>query len=169
MTIAASLTDTFGFDPWIETAVSHEASILSGLIRDVSEFSGTLTVGEPRRIAQQALNSVVASATAEDWHYAGSVGVEPSTYVYASQFLRLLPSTAPLPEIALDTDGEILFEWDFGPRKVLTVSVGRDGTLSFASLFGHATNYGTEPLREDLPLVVLLSLARLSAQTGQYY
>jgi len=163
MTTAASLTAALGFDPWIESAVSREASILRGLIRDVSEFSGTLTVGEPRKIAQQTLDTVVAAAKVEDWDNAGSLNVERSTYTYASQFLRLLPSTAPVPEITADTDGEILFEWDLGARKVLTVSVGRDGTLSFASLFGYATNYGTEPLREGLPLVVSHSLARLTA------
>src|SRR5437867_1750641 len=163
MTTAASLTAAPGFDPWGESAVSREASILSGLIRDVADFSGTLTVGEPRKIAQQALDTVVAAAQVDDWDNAGSVRVDPSTYLYASQFLRLLPSTAPVPEIAVDTDGEILFEWDLGPRKVLTVSVGRDGTLSFASLFGYATNYGTEALREGLPLVVSGGLARISA------
>lgn len=163
MTTAASLTAALGFDPWIESAVSREASILSGLVREVSEFSGTLTVGEPRRIARQALETVVAAAQVDDWDNAGSACVEPSTYLYASQFLRLLPLTAPMPEIAADTDGEILFEWDLGPRKVLSVSVGRDGTLSFASLFGHAKNYGTEPLREGLPLVVSHSLLRLTA------
>jgi hypothetical protein len=163
MTTAASLTAGFGFDPWVESAVSNEASILSGLIRDASEFSGTLTVGEPRRIAQQALETVVAAAQVDNWDTAGAKCVEPSTYLYASQFLRLLPVTTPPPDIAADTDGEILFEWDLGPRKILTVSVSRDGTLSFASLFGHSKNYGTEPLREGLPLVVSSSLARLTA------
>ena len=167
MTTAISLTAALGFDPWVENAVSKEASVLSALIRDVSEFPGSLTVGEPRKIAQQALEMVVAEAQVDDWDNAGSRCVELSTYVYASQFLRLLPIGAPLPEVSADTDGEILFEWDFGPRQILTVSVSRDGTLSFASLFGHAKNYGTEPLREGLPLVVSDSLVRFTASAKQ--
>ena len=101
-------------------------------------------------------------AQVDDWDGEGSARVEPSTYGYASQFILLLPSTSPLPEIMPDTDGEILFEWDQGHRLVFSVSVGRDGTLTFAGLFGHAKIHGIEHLREALPLAVSDSLGRIS-------
>ncbi len=30
-----------------------------------------------------------------------------------------------------------MFEWDFGSRLVFSISIGRDGTLTYAGLFGH--------------------------------
>jgi hypothetical protein len=84
----------------------------------------------------------------------GSAPVEPSTYAYASQFLQILPANALPPDISVDTDGELLFEWDRGPRQTFSVSVGRDGTLTFAGLLGYRKVHGTEHFREALPLVI---------------
>jgi hypothetical protein len=122
-----------------------------------------MAVGEPKRTVQEALDAAYAAAQVDNWDGEGSTRVEPSTYAYASQFIRLFPSTAPLPDITADTDGEILFEWDQGRRRTFSVSVGRDGTLTFAGLFGHTKIHGTEHLREALPVVISDYLARLSS------
>src|SRR5437867_2975885 len=117
MTIATALPTTgFAFTSEADRALSEEAVVLRGLIDEASEFSGSITIGEPKRTAQEALDAAYEPAQVEDWDGEGSASVEPSTYVYASQFLRLLPSTIPIPEIAADRDGEILFEWDLGRR-----------------------------------------------------
>jgi len=164
MTVAATLPiTTFAVTLWGDRALSEEAQIIRKLITDASEFSGSMAVGEPKRTVQEALDTAYAAAQAENWDGEGSARVEPSTYVYASQFIRLLPSTAPLPDITADTDGEILFEWDQGRRRIFSVSVGRDGTLTFAGLFGHTKIHGTEHLREALPVVISDYLARLSS------
>lgn len=165
MTTAASVTTRL--HPWVGRALSDEALILSKEISAASKFQGSIAVGEPRGTAQEALDMVFEQAQVQDWDSAGSAKVEPSTYIYATEFLQLLPTDVPSPEIAADTDGEILFAWDLGPRRILTVSVSRDGTLSFAALFGHKKNYGTEPLREVLPLVVSDSLVRFVTSTNR--
>ena len=164
MTIAAAPQTTgFAFIPWDGRALSEEARTLDRLLDAASEFPGSITFGEPKRTAQEALSLAYETARVEDWDGEGSARIEPSTYDYASQFLRLLPSTIPVPEIDADTDGEILFEWDLGRRRVFSVSVGRDGTLTFAALFGYRKIHGTEPLREALPLVISESFERLVA------
>jgi hypothetical protein len=164
MTVAATLPITaFAVTLWGDRAFSEEAQIIRKLISDASAFSGSMAVGEPKRTVQEALDTAYATAQVENWDGEGSARVEPSTYVYASQFIRLLPSTAPLPDITADTDGEILFEWDQGRRRIFSVSVGRDGTLTFAGLFGHAKIHGTEHLREALPVAISDYLTRLSS------
>jgi hypothetical protein len=167
MTIAAALPTTgFSFTPWADRALSEEAEVLRRLTDEASKFVGSITVGEPKRTAQEALDAAYATAQVEDWDGEGSARVEPSTYVYASQFLRLLPSTIPVPEIAADTDGEILFEWDLGRRRVFSVSVGRDGTLTYTALFGYTKTHGTEHFREALPAVISNCFGRLVASSG---
>src|SRR5437867_3544464 len=167
MIIATTLPTTgFAFTPGADRALSEEARVLRGLIGAASEFSRSLTVGEPQRAAQEALDAAYAPAQVEDWDGEGSASVEPSTYVYASQFLQLLPSTIPIPEIAADRDGEILFEWDFGRRRVFSVSVGRDGTLTYAALIGHTKTQGTEHFSEVLPSAISNCFARLFASSG---
>lgn len=167
MTIAATVPTTgFSFTHWADRGLSEEARRLGELIDEASEFSGSITVGEPKRTAQEALDTACKTAQVDDWDGEGSAKVEPSTYVYANQFLRLLPSTIPVPEIVADTDGEILFEWDLGRRRVFSVSVGRDGTLTYAGLFGYRKIHGTEHFREALPPLISDCLERLVASYG---
>jgi len=162
MTVALPITD-FAVTLWGDRALSEEAQTLRKLIGDASSFSGSMAIGEPKRTLQEALDAAYEVAQVENWDGEGSARVEPSTYIYARQFLRLLPSTVPLPDITADTDGEILFEWDQGRRRIFSISVGRDGTLTFAGLFGHTKMHGTEHLREALPMVISDYLARLFA------
>lgn len=167
MTIAAALPTTgFASTLWTDRALSEEARALRGLIDEASEFLGSITVGEPKRTAQEALDAAYARAQVDDWDSERSARVEPSTYAYASQFLRHLPSTIPVPEISADRDGEILFEWDFGRRRVFSVSVGRDGTLTYAALIGYTKSHGTEHFSEALPLAISNCFARLIASSG---
>jgi len=155
MTVAATLPITgFVVTPWDDRALSNEAQVLRRLISAASEFSGSVAVGEPKRAALEALVAACQAAQVDGWDGADARRIEPSTYVYADQFLRLLPSIASLPDIAVDSDGEILFEWDQGPRQVFSVSVGRDGTLTYAGRFGHTKIHGTEHFREALPVVI---------------
>src|SRR2546427_103713 len=110
MTVAATLPITdFAGPLWGDRALSEDAQIIRKLISDASEFSGSMAVGEPRRTVQESLDVAYAAAQVDNWDGEGSARVEPSTYGYAGQFIRLLPSTAPPPEITADTDGEILF------------------------------------------------------------
>jgi hypothetical protein len=167
MTLEATLPVTsFAFIPSCDRALSEQALVLCDLINDASAFSGSVAIGEPRRMIQEALTAAYAAAQSDDWDNAGSRRVEPSTYRYAEHFLSLLPSGVSFPEITVDTDGEIFFEWARGPRQVFSVSVGRDGTLTYAGLFGHNKIHGTEYLREALPSVISDCLERLSARSG---
>ncbi len=166
MTTAATITRTgLAFSPRTDRALSHEARVLREMLDELWSFPRSIAVGEPKRTAQDALQEAYQAAQVEGWDGEGAARVEPSTYHYADQFLRLLPTTLPNPEIVADRDGEILFEWDLGRRYVLSVSVGRDGTLSFAGLFGYAKIHGTEHLGEVLPSAIWDSFQRLLAST----
>jgi hypothetical protein len=133
------------------------------LIADAFEFPESVAVGEPKREIQSLLTQLATAASSENWDGMGSAPVEHSTYSYALELLRMLPTTLPHPDVSLDSDGEISFEWDRGPRNVFSVSVGRDGTLTYAGLFGSKKMYGTELLDEVLPYPVALGIHRVTA------
>jgi len=79
-------------------------------------------------------------------------------------FLEALPTTAPIPDVVPEPDGEVAFEWDRGPWCVFSVSVGSDGTLSYAGLYGRRTKaHGTELFVDAVPKAVMDGLARLVA------
>ncbi len=89
--------------------------------------------------------------------------VGPGTMPCAWRFVRSLPACVARPYVAIDQDGEFRFEWDFGPRRVLAIAVGRDGTLNLAGLYGHESSHGSYALGDELPPEVLAALRRVGA------
>lgn len=162
---ALLITMPFAINPWTDRAFSDEGIKVAALLREAVDFSISITEGEPKRAIDHALNRAYDQARVDNWDGEGSARVQPGTYAYATQFSALLPRDATVPEVYVDSDGEIRFEWNLGPRRVFAVSVANDGTLSYARLIGHETLHGSEALRDDLPLAIADSLSRIAAAT----
>jgi hypothetical protein len=113
-----------------------------------------------------ALEAAYEGARADNWDGVGSKRVELSTYKYAQQFLQFVPNYIALPDIVADTDGEILFEWDYGPQQVFAVSIDKYGTLSYAGLFSRRKVHGREPFSAPLPSAILSGFEQLSNHVG---
>ena len=81
-----------------------------------------------------------------------------ATYSRAVAFLTTLPSDVP-PELSVDPDGEIAFEWAMGDD-VLSVSLGASGRISYAAdIAGHMSS-GPAFFGGNLPVEILELLAR---------
>lgn len=98
-----------------------------------------------------------------DWDGEGASPMQPETVALAAAFLRALPADVPAPDIAVDPDGVAYIEWDCDQHNVFTVAVSADGSMSFAGLAAGAPFHGAEPLRLQIPGVVLDGIARVLA------
>ena len=72
-----------------------------------------------------------------------------------------LPREVQDPEVRLDPDGEFTLEWFVEPRKTFTLSVGPDGLLSYAGLFGEETIADKTYFGDSLPDVILDAIGRV--------
>ncbi|MBI2923281.1 MAG: hypothetical protein HYY18_19670 [Planctomycetes bacterium] len=106
-------------------------------------------------------NEAIVGALAPGWDgYEGSSVSLPSALA-SLDFLRLLPSEVPAPEISIDPDGELAFDWQASADTVFSVSVGGNGRLSYAGKFGANKTHGTEQLTPELPDPIRSGLRRL--------
>ena len=80
---------------------------------------------------------------------------------YAAEFLRILPNDVPEPDIVIEEDGEVGFDWDVSRRATFSVSVGPDGTLRYGGLFGRRTRYGSAQLTSSIPPDILSLIAKV--------
>jgi hypothetical protein len=65
-----------------------------------------------------------------------------NSWMFVSEFFRknyLLPK----PSIEVDVDGDIAFDWDFAPRRVISIRIQRDGSLHYAYLYNQERKNGT--------------------------
>lgn len=87
---------------------------------------------------------------------------------YAERLLDSLKTSWPEPEVDVDPDGEVCFEWSRGRNWVFSISIGEGGRLSYASLLGSSTTHGTEYLVGTIPETIAAALDRFvrQAQAG---
>lgn len=147
---------------------SHDADRLRELIGELRRsdfFSRSVTLAAAP--TEAALDEVYQEAKAADWDGYGAKAVGPAVYAWAKRFISMLPTTTPPAEVSADPDGEISVLWRKGPWRVLSVSVGPDGRLSYAGLFGgRAKSHGTEYLGAELPKAISDNLRRLVSETA---
>jgi hypothetical protein len=107
------------------------------------------------------LKEVRTEASREGWDGYGARPLDPNSFDFAISFLNALPTSAPLPEVSADTDGEVALDWIFGKRKALTVSIGPTGRCTFAWMLGQKTNRGTNWIDDEIPEEIVSALGKL--------
>jgi hypothetical protein len=79
----------------------------------------------------------------------------------ATQFAYTLPRLGPIPEVSVDPDGEISFDWIGPAGQMFSVSVNRQNRLSYAGWFGEKSRiHGTEQLVESCPQQIVRGIEK---------
>ncbi len=85
----------------------------------------------------------------------------PNTFARARRLLDTIPSGFPVPEIGLDPDGEVAFDWIRSDRTMVSVSIGADGDPSYAAGLVDGTAYGFLRWTDRFPRALTDLLRRL--------
>ena len=135
-------------------------------LQDISDQS--VTIGWHHRQIVEKLLRTAAESCVDDWDSYGARAVDARSLLSAIWFARLLPIAVPIPEIYVDPDGEIAFEWWLSPRRIFSVTVRRNNELAYAGLFGVNKVYGVEYLDDELPEAILDNISRVFSEQTTY-
>jgi hypothetical protein len=145
----------------VSYAVSIDAIKVQETLHEVMiNLRSSFYLGKSLSDAIDALLKISQECKFDNWDGYGAKALSEEVFAEARCFIENLPLTAPPPELSIDPDGEIVFEWYAAPRKVFSVSVGVD-RLTYAGLFGSSTIHGTEPFDNDIPKTILDNLYRV--------
>ncbi len=87
--------------------------------------------------------------------------VSRETATQAVRFAVLLPKSLPIPELAVDPDGEISFDWIGKTGKMFSASIDGSGRIAYAGRFGEKSKvHGTEPLSDSCPQEILRGIEK---------
>ena len=143
-----------------DSAIGEDAKSLRALFEGVQRPSASVVLGR----TLWDLDLVWWESTRPNWDGDGARAVDRATYLMAKQFLHALPmSSFPTlpPDISADPDGELSFTWRKAPKQVFSVSVGGNGRLSYAGIFGAVNTHGTEYFIGQIPQTILAGMFRL--------
>jgi hypothetical protein len=153
--------------PTRSTARSEPATELTKLQEDVRRHLLTsFAISNAAEGVLAELDEVRAEASRDGWNGPGTLPLNPFAYEFAKLFLTTLPTTAPLPEVSADNDGEVSLDWIFGSRRALSVSVGPTGRCTFAWVQGLSTVRGTDWIDDEIPAPIIHALGRLETDSS---
>ncbi len=162
MAIAQLALNGFAFSQMKSQGISQEAEkIDSNWDELLSRLRQSHTVGELPFTCLKNLHEAVSNAKEEDWDGYGGQAVDVLTSSNAKRFIFSLPSTIPVPEISIEPDGEIAFEWYLGSHWVLSASIGLASEINYAGLLGTSKIHGVEHFDDEFPQVLVDNLFRL--------
>ncbi len=143
-----------------DRGVSADAQALNALVENLLEdCSPSVIIGEGEVL--QELFKLWEECSVENWDGFGAQPINLESFSEAERFIQALPTLVPKPELNLDPDGEISFEWYIEPRKVFSVSIGKRNEITFAGLFGPNKTYGREYFGDEIPKTVFDNIDRL--------
>ena len=143
-------------------AQSDQARRLLELQEEIREHLLTsYTVRDARERLLNELDDLCIEASRPGWDGYSAEPLSTEAYDFAKAFIKALPTTAPLPELSADPDGEVSLDWSFGNRRALTVSIGPTGRCTFAWILGQRSNRGTDWIEDEIPASIAFALRQL--------
>jgi len=144
------------------SGMSESANAVLDLFDELQpDFDRTITFGEPSAKIIENLLEVKSEHSVDNWDGYDAKAINDNSYKNAWQFALSLPPNLPIPEIYIEPDGEVVFEWYEDKRKVFSISIGSENKLAYAGLFGVNKTYGVEYFYDDVPDVILNNIYRL--------
>ncbi len=87
--------------------------------------------------------------------------VDARAFACARDLLDTLPNGYAVPEVSVDPDGEIAFDWIRPDRTMVSISVGLDGVITYAARLRDGTAHGIIQLGSGFPGPLAELLRRL--------
>lgn len=144
----------------IDRGVSETAVTLQKTVEEIlGDCSRSVTLDDQSMM--HALLEVLEECSVDNWDGYGAKSISLDSYRNAQLFAMTLPTTIPLPEVSVDPDGEVSFEWYRGPRMVFSLSISAHNEINYAGLFGHNKVNGKEYFYDEIPKAIFDNLDRL--------
>ena len=139
------------------------ARLMASVLSTVYQHQGARAANW-RPLVRVEIEEITQDCGVSDWDGYGAVAVSQKTRENTERFVDLLPSDIPPPTAVPTPDGHIALTWDFGPGRILTISVGESGSAAYAGILGNGVRrHGVEPFRDDVAKVLVESIREVSA------
>lgn len=152
------------FDYLNNNGISDDARSVTNHLSDVKSDikRESITMGKSFLDLQDELESILDEANTVNWDGYGSSALIYESYVEAQKFIDIYPmSTMILPEVSIDPDGEISFEWFNEVDYCFSISFSGDDIITYAGLFGINKTNGSEYFGDEIPKIILENIYRV--------
>ena len=147
------------------SAVSYEAEAAkeyASMVYDHVESSWAL-FGRKEEIINK-IRAFGIECSEADWDGYDAEPVSPDALERAEAFIRSLPESISMPEVSVEPDGDISFDWLPTTTKTFSVSVGTSDRFSYAWFDGTDRGHGVaRSSNGEVPARILQEIHRITS------
>jgi len=118
--------------------------------RYFENFPGPSVTG-CRLLAISQMRVQIEECSENNWDGYGAQSIKYKSYENARILLNNLPKSVEDPEVSIDPDGNIYFEWYKNHVQVFSVIVDSDKKIYYALLQDERREHGCEPFFDEIP------------------
>lgn len=158
---------TYGtFESWqradgVSDVAVHLQESFRKLFRSTDDV---LTLSDRESTFERRLRFVLDELTVDD----GQCAVSAASVRRAFQLVQSLPNGIPVPDVAIDPDGEVELDWMPSRTRMFSISLGDSDRLAYAWLDGSDHAHGVFRFINAIPQPLLLQLAELTVDARAY-
>jgi len=145
-------------EPYSNPGISRDALLLTDFMDGILHELRNNAILENK---YAVLDGAYRDASVEDWDGHGAAPADPYSYHLAKEILSQLPDRIPTPEITVDPDGELSFEWYNSKKRLIILSVGGDDALNYVGVIGRNREKGVEYFDGEIPERILVLFKRI--------
>ncbi|HSY50016.1 MAG TPA: hypothetical protein VLC46_14475 [Thermoanaerobaculia bacterium] len=147
------------------TALSAEAATIRRSVSAAMEsMEQSIALFGPKTEAISEILAVAAEHGETGWNGEGAEPISMLAVDRAVAFIRALPRSVSMPEVAPEPDGSISLDWICSRSRIASISIGVSDRLAFAWLDG--TDQGHAVARFDGERIPSLILERIREAMG---
>ncbi|NNM84508.1 MAG: hypothetical protein HKL96_01950 [Phycisphaerales bacterium] len=141
------------------TAVSPEGKeVLNATRKVVRHMERSQSLFGSKAFAISEVSKLADECAVENWDGNGAAAIDDVAVDHAIAFIRALPGTMPMPELAAEPDGSISLDWIQSRHRLFSLSIGCSERIAYAWLDGtdrghavaHFDGYAVPPRILDL-------------------
>ena len=133
-----------------DSALTYETSSAKELIYDLASALETpRSLFEPKEQALDELYALLEERASELETDNAYTMTSPATLDNAELLIRMMPDSIPMPEIAIEDDGDITFDWMKSRYCMLSASVGESARIAYAWLDGTDRGHSVTSMDTD--------------------
>lgn len=143
-------------------SLSREGDTLRKNLDEIcSRFLDSFSLGKSKTELFRKLGEVFREYGEAGWDGYSAAPASLDSYYKAAHFVQQFPSALPMPEVAVDPDGEMSFDWYVSSDENLTISFSPKDEITYAGVFGPNRAKGIEVFVDSIPVIILENLKRL--------
>lgn len=133
----------------------------------ISDYEFPLCTKANKKIMLDQLEEAFAEAIRDNAYSKDDLVNLYECYKNSKKFIELLKPRFWVPEIYVESDGEIAFDWIASKTKYLSVSINAKGETIFAAIYHESRTRGRDVLSDEIPAQLLFQIERFTKDSLQ--